>query len=232
MTSHRNRGARERRVEPHDSLDDFPTPPWAARAICEHLRLVLGLDLPAMTLWEPAFNRGAFARGAMDYFGDGYFTDIFDYGTGEIDAMVDFTMAPPGRDVDIVATNPPFRLAAEFIERGMQVSRVGCAFLVRNAFAEGAERWRSIYRDNPPTQLLYFSERVVMLKSRLIRDGDFDPVATEFARRKDPDAGDRKASTTRASMVAIWLHNHERLPCAWVPPETRLRLEKEGDYDL
>lgn len=26
-----------RRVEPADSLDFFPTPPWATRAFCEHV---------------------------------------------------------------------------------------------------------------------------------------------------------------------------------------------------
>jgi hypothetical protein len=27
----------QRRHEAHDSLDDFPTPPWATRALCERL---------------------------------------------------------------------------------------------------------------------------------------------------------------------------------------------------
>lgn len=28
----------QQRSEPRDSLDDFPTPPWATRALCEWLR--------------------------------------------------------------------------------------------------------------------------------------------------------------------------------------------------
>ena len=226
MTSNRNMGAREHRVEPGDSLDDFPTPPWAARAICEHLEHTFDFDLTTKSVWEPACNRGAFARGLQDWFQRMYLTDVFDYGLETMDAQVDFSMAQSFQPVDFVMTNPPFRLAAEFIDRALQVSQIGCAFLVRNAFVEGEDRHQKLFGKTPPTQLLYFSERVVMLKGRLGRANEIDPVAT---RDKGKDV---KASTPRASMVAIWIKDHERLPCAWVPPGTRLRLEREGDYDL
>lgn len=37
MTANRSTAVMQRRVEPLDSLDDFPTPPWATRALCEWL---------------------------------------------------------------------------------------------------------------------------------------------------------------------------------------------------
>jgi site-specific DNA-cytosine methylase len=33
----------QQRHEPHNSLDDFPTPPWATRALCERLGDLSGL---------------------------------------------------------------------------------------------------------------------------------------------------------------------------------------------
>ena len=35
MTQNRSSAVMQQRKEPHDSLDDFPTPPWATRALCE-----------------------------------------------------------------------------------------------------------------------------------------------------------------------------------------------------
>ena len=225
MGSNRSMGAREYRREAHDSLDDFPTPPWAARAICEHLQAEFGFDLSTMTAWEPACNRGAFARGLADYFQSLYLTDVFDYGFADMNEQIDFTMAYPEAK-DFILTNPPFRLAKEFIERALICAGVGCAFLVRNAFVEGESRYYELFSKTPPTQLLYFSERVVMLKGRLVRANEIDPIATATKGSK------QHASTNRASMVAIWIKGEARRPCAWIGPGSRLRLERLGDYEL
>lgn len=37
MSQNTSTAVMQRRVEAHDSLDDFPTPPWATRALCEWL---------------------------------------------------------------------------------------------------------------------------------------------------------------------------------------------------
>jgi hypothetical protein len=34
VTQNRSSAVMQQRSEPHDSLDDFPTPPWATRALC------------------------------------------------------------------------------------------------------------------------------------------------------------------------------------------------------
>jgi hypothetical protein len=48
----------QQRSEPHDSLDDFPTPPWATRALCEWLRDFHEEQMHTMNVREPAANRG------------------------------------------------------------------------------------------------------------------------------------------------------------------------------
>ena len=66
MAQNRSSAVMQQRSEPHESLDDFPTPPWATRALCEQLKL-LGFDLPRQSVWEPACNRGYMARVLGEY---------------------------------------------------------------------------------------------------------------------------------------------------------------------
>src|SRR3954468_11636323 len=98
------------RAEPLDSLDNFPTPPWATRALCEQLTRG-GLDLSRMSVWEPACGQGYMARPLADYFGRVSASDIHPYGFGDVR---DFLTCDLGLDlseeqgVDAIITNPPF----------------------------------------------------------------------------------------------------------------------------
>lgn len=47
----------QQRTEPHDSLDFFPTPPWATRALCAHVAPITG-----HLAWDPACGDGAMDR--------------------------------------------------------------------------------------------------------------------------------------------------------------------------
>ena len=70
------------RVEPASSLDDFPTPPWATRALVEYV-----LDKPAlasMSCLEPACGRGHMAVTLAECFGSVTSSDVFDYDFGEV----------------------------------------------------------------------------------------------------------------------------------------------------
>ncbi len=56
------------RSDARDSLDDFPTPPWATRALIEH---VIGKQgLRAQTYLEAACGRGHMAKALAEYLGD------------------------------------------------------------------------------------------------------------------------------------------------------------------
>jgi len=240
MTQNRSSNVMHQRVEPHDSLDDFPTPPWAGRALCEHLQKQ-DTDpsdpyLLTQTLWEPACNRGALFHGLAPYFAISTGTDIFEYvQDGGPSHTVDFLW--PGSDemigdVDWIITNPPFRLAEDFIERALDVAKVGCAMLLRTGFLHGGTRYERLFKHRPPTRVLHFAERVVMLKGRLVRAGATDWIGTRIAREKNPDAPLKKASTATDYSWFIWMHGVDPVRPAWVPPGSRLRLERDGDYDL
>src|SRR6266545_4772560 len=110
------------RAELKNSLDDFPTPPWATRALIEHVVVSRG-SLSSMTCLEPACGRGHMSVALAHYFREVTSFDVFDYGFGE---TADFLKSKhPDRSFDWVITNPPFRLGEDFINRSMRIARCG-----------------------------------------------------------------------------------------------------------
>lgn len=191
----------QQRHEPHDSLDDFPTPPWATRALCERLG-----DVSGLTVREPAANRGHMVRPLAEYFAKVEASDIHDYGAGY--RVDDYLFGPLPDAVDWTITNPPFCLAQQFIARAVATSRKGVAVIVRTAFLEGQERFGALFASHRPRLILQFTERVVMHKGRLAPKGStataycwvvFGPIPAPF---------------TEFDWIA---------PC-------RKRLERSGDY--
>lgn len=164
----RSHAVMAQRHEALDSLDDFPTPPWATRALLEHVLIPRGFVTPFQTCWEPACNRGYMAEPLREYFRRVYATDIHHYGYDSVHAVQDFL----GRDlapdtVDWIITNPPFRLALEFALRALDLAQLGVAILVRGSWIEGAERHARLFSQHPPTIIAPFVERVAMVRGKL-----------------------------------------------------------------
>ena len=208
------------RTEAADSLDDFPTPPWATRALLEH---VIGKRqlLNQMSCLEPACGSGHMAKVLAEYFGAVHASDIHDYGYG---LVADYLAPPPAlslgkrgskkriapapMEVDWVITNPPFRLAEDFLETALKQARVGVALLTRTVFIESVGRYERIFKPNPPSHFAQFTERVPMVKGRL----------------------DKKASTATGYSWLVWEKSAKRrAQLVWVPP-CRKSLERDGDY--
>lgn len=203
MSQNRSTAVMQRRVEAHDSLDDFPTPPWATRALCEYL-VDYGFQLEEYSVWEPCCNRGYMARPLGEYFGKVTATDIFDYGYEGQQETIDFLFA--NYQTDWIVANPPFRLAERFIEHAGRIAETGFAMIVRSAFLEGVGRYENLFSKNPPSIIAQFAERVPMVKGR------YDP----------------KASTATSYTWLIWFKDEPKTEFVWIPP-CRKRLEREGD---
>ena len=194
----------QQRHEPHNSLDDFPTPPWATRALCEHLWRG---DLEHKTCREPAANRGHMVRPLSEYFSKVIASDIHDYGAGF--PVQDYLFGPlPAVSHDWTITNPPFRLAEQFIARALSCSD-NVAVIVRSAFLEGVGRHRALFKPHPPQLVLQFTERVVMHKGKL----------------------SPKGSTATAYCWIVWNRalSGKTTQFDWIGP-CRKRLERPEDY--
>jgi len=192
------------RVEPNDSPDDFPTPPWATRALLEHI--IGPAELSALTCLEPACGAGHMAKVLEEYFSQVRSSDAHSYGYG---AVRDYLSLPyEAKAVDWVITNPPFRLAEEFVLRSLDVARAGVAMLVRTVFLESVGRYERLFKNHPPSVFAQFVERVPMVRGRL----------------------DAKASTATGYAWLVWEHaGRGGAAVKWIPPCRRL-LERRSDY--
>lgn len=199
----------QRRIEPANSRDFFPTPPWATRALLKYpLKRYIEPEHVAL---EPSCGRGHMSVPLLEYFHNVRSYDVEPYGFG---GVRDFLATSYRTDYyDWVITNPPFNLALEFIHKSLPIARCGVAMLVRTSFLESVKRYRRLFRHNPPSIVAQFVERVPMLKGKL----------------------KRKASTATSYAWLIWLtpphvSNTHRYPrIYWIPP-CRERLEFNRDY--
>lgn len=210
----------QRRAPAPDALDYFPTPPWATRALTEFLASI-GHDIAGQSCWEPACGEMHMARPLAEAFAQVRASDVHQYGDNDV---ADFLFQRERASVDWVITNPPFVLANEFVEAGLQAARIGCAMLVRSAFLEGDKRHKTLFGPNPPAYVLQFVERCCMFKGRVIRAGALDPF------NLDEETGDpRKASSATAYCWLVWIHGETDTRLRWLA-DCRARLERDGDY--
>ena len=220
MTQNTSTAVMARRVEPRDSLDYYPTPPWATRALCEHVLTAHGWghdQLKEMAACDPACGEGHMVRPLREYFRHVYASDVHDYSERfpDQESVRDFLgldWSPPHmerRKPEWIITNPPFRLAARFVEQGRRWASIGVAMLVRTAFIEGVGRYYNLFRYRPPAIVAQFAERVPLLKGRV----------------------DPKGSTATSYCWIVWtIAPGEQTKLAWIPP-CRKYLERPGDYD-
>lgn len=197
-----------RRIEEADSLDFFPTPPWATRALFEHVLKHLERlgHCKWQTAWEPACGEGHMAETMAEYFKRVFASDIADYGYGEGDRNF-LTMEPTPHFFDWIITNPPFNDSTEFVLKALARAGTGVAMFVRLTWLESVGRYEKIFRDRPPTCVAIFTERVPLHKGRWEEDG----------------------ATMTAYVWLVWIKGAEPRAPFWIPPGCREALTNPDD---
>ena len=148
------------------------------------------------------------ASALNEYFGEVVANDIHDYGYGSIKNFLEPTdvFRSP---VDWIITNPPFRLAEDFLFSALPMARIGVALLVRTVFIESVGRYTRIFAENPPAFVAQFCERVAMVKGRV----------------------DPKASTATGYCWIVWTKaDVDQTELRWIKPCRKL-LERATDYE-
>ena len=145
--------------------DLYETPACAIRALlaCERL---------PTTIWEPACGPGAIVRELRAAGHRVIATDLVDYGCPDSSSRVDFLMeqqAPEG--VGAIVTNPPYKLATQFVRRALTLSPVSY-MLLRLAFLEGSRR--SDILEGPLARVHVFRNRL----PRMHRAGWEGPITS------------------------------------------------------
>ena len=169
----RSHAVMAQRTESADNADNFPTPPWATRALLEHVIADRG-PFNGQTCFEPACGAVHMAKPLAEYFGEVRASDAFVYGFGTVSDYLAASIE--AGSVDWVVTNPPFRLAEPFIQRSLVVARKGVAILAHrrqppkddwvmvdpSTILYGADRWRRCHGG-----LSHRVERGAAIKMRL-----------------------------------------------------------------
>ncbi|MBV7408188.1 hypothetical protein [Maritimibacter sp. DP1N21-5] len=214
-------GFRASRAEPVDSLDDFPTQPYALRALLDRIQ-AMGQDLRRASAWEPCANRGHLVRVLCERFGAVLASDIADYGAGFVQRNFLSGRVQEG-SVDWIITNPPFNVCESVIARALDVAHVGVAMFLRTNVLAGEERYRSIFDRRPPSMVLQFAERIPIHRG-VLRDPR-EPYL-------NPRTGSYATPTTQADYLwLVWLKaRRASVPeLHWVAPGAKA-LIRPGDY--
>jgi len=141
--------------------DLYQTPPEATRAL-------LAVERFDGIIWEPACGPGAIVEVLRASGHRVYATDLVDYGLDDSDSGIDFLMEyqAPGFCVAAIVTNPPFKLAGEFVAHALTLGIPKVAMLLRLGFLE-SERRRAILDGGMLARVHVFRNRLPMMH----RDG-------------------------------------------------------------
>lgn len=147
LAGKKNEGTRQK--------DDFyPTPPHATEAL-------LSRESFKGSIWEPACGDGAIAKILESKGYTVYATDKYDRGYGVYD--IDFTSwdyrQTFNRKLGNVITNPPYKLAQEFVEKSLECTTGKVAMLLKLNFLESARRYE-MFKRTPLKTVYVFSKRL------------------------------------------------------------------------
>ena len=113
-------------------MDLYETPEVAVHALLREQTL-------PRRLWEPCAGRGAIVRPLRAAGHEVIASDLVDYGQPSHFARRDFLLEPLPAGCEGIVTNPPFKLAEEFVAHALEI----CPFVVmllRLAFLESERR--------------------------------------------------------------------------------------------
>ncbi len=131
-----------------EPMDNYPTPDIAISELLKR-------ESFDGVIWEPACGSGNIAK----HFPNCIATDIREgvFGEGGINFFFE------RRDVDCIITNPPYRLAKEFVEHSLECASKKVAMLLKLAFLESADRY-PLFKKKPPKTIYVFSKRLPLTK--------------------------------------------------------------------
>jgi hypothetical protein len=133
--------------------DAYFTPPEAIYSL-------VGLENLPGVIWEPAVGEGAIANVLKEFGHQVIASDIHNYGY-EGTHLEDYLTATVSPNVEGIVTNPPYKLAFEFLKKALaEVDYV--ALLLRLNFLESVKRI-DFFNEKPPSRILVSSRRLPMM---------------------------------------------------------------------
>ena len=124
-------------------------------------------------IWECACGEGHLSKVLESRGYKVWSTDLVDRGYGN--GNTDFLKSIPDSWYGDILTNPPYKYAKEFVEKALEVTRIGTytVMFLKIQFLEGQGR-RDLFKKYPPKYVYVNSKRQVC-----VRNGNFDKYGNE-----------------------------------------------------
>ena len=115
-----------------------------------------------LNIWEPACGEGNLVEVLEQRGHQVRGSDIYDYGNNEVQNFLESEYLYDG---DIL-TNPPYKIAKEFVQHGIEKIPEGCqvVMLLRIQFLESKGRYEW-FKNNPPKWIYVHSSRIKIWKN-------------------------------------------------------------------
>lgn len=181
--------------------DNYPTPPWVTRALFEHV------IQPKGKCWEPACGQHYMSDTLEELGMNVKCSDRYKY-SGVKHKKIDFLEYSGDFVPSWIITNPPFKLAEEFVIKALEHTKKGVAIFIRASFLESIGRYDSLFRDNPPSIVAQFVERPALKENEVVKS---------------------HASAFLYTWI-IWEKGKTETKYVWIPP-CKKTLERSEDYE-
>lgn len=150
---------------PNRQEDDYyATPPRAIDDLLSKITL-------NHNVWECACGGGHLSDKLIELGYNVTATDIKDRGAKKFDKIFDFLKEETQPVNCDIVTNPPYKLAADFVTKALNTVTEGnkvCYFL-KIQFLEGVKRYEELYKHNELKHVFVYSKRITTVKN-----GEFD----------------------------------------------------------
>lgn len=154
-----------------DALDYYSTPVSEV----ENILKTMNLDLKDKIVLEPCCGGGHMVQGILNFYGDKDFkliaTDVKERETDykfNHEAGLEFNFLDdnyPYTDVDFIIMNPPYSTIEPFTMKALEIAEDGVLLLGRLQFLEGEKRFKNIFKQNPPTDVYVYVDRIACFKN-------------------------------------------------------------------
>lgn len=137
----------------------------------------LGFDFTNQTILEPCIGGGHMAEGILNYLNLKQPTGVKLIGTDVQDRNyrdpnwnliynLDFLGDDyPIEEADVVIMNPPYSILEPFMIRALEIAKDKLILLGRMQVLEGEGRYEKIFKDNPPTDIYQYVDRIQCWKN-------------------------------------------------------------------
>ena len=151
-----------------EELDYYATPTAEVTNILE----TLGYDFSGQKILEPCVGGGHMVAGIQKYLdahqqtaaalkGTDFKDREFRSNRWELQYDLDFLADDyPIDKADVIVMNPPYATIEPFLIRALEIAQDKLIVLCRTQVLEGSGRYEKIFKDNPPTEIYQYVDRI------------------------------------------------------------------------